>query len=154
MQVEIRHNKPGNQNPKLQRNEMKGNVTPEYEKQRKPINEEKGLFNQAGWSFCCLLKSILYLGLKMRGIANEKLGILFTVQKTHWKANYPCVNVLSKLVFHCIYLNFQENLCSQVFKENVHLPFSKKAGKKNSYKSIFIFQRKRYNYILFPIKIC
>lgn len=39
--LKSKHDKPGNQNSKLQRNEMKGNVTPEYEKQRKLINEEK-----------------------------------------------------------------------------------------------------------------
>lgn len=58
----------------------------------------------------------------------KKVGILFTFQETHWKANNPCVNLLSEL-FHFIHLNFQKNLCSEVFKENVHLPSSKKDGK-------------------------
>lgn len=42
--LKSKHDKPGNQNSKLQRNERKGNVTPENEKQRKLINEGKGLF--------------------------------------------------------------------------------------------------------------
>lgn len=44
---------------------------------------EKVYLTRQIWSF------VVHVGLKMRGLANEKRAILFTFQAAHWKGNNP-----------------------------------------------------------------
>lgn len=87
----------------------------------------------------------------MRGIANEKLGTLFTFQKTHWKANYSCVNVLSKLCLPFYISELPRKFMLLSLQRKCTPPFLKKGWEKIDIK-VFSFPKEKDNYLLFLFK--